>query len=103
MREVSDIAIKSLTRCLPPGNILPNRNVAPALLAHQLELEKSMLERDLKVCLLRAKPSLNNLVHFIDAAKTTLQEKLSHRPEPQEVIKKGILKRINVPPSHPRS
>lgn len=32
------------------GNILPsNSNVAPAIMAQQLELEKSLLERDLKV------------------------------------------------------
>lgn len=36
----------------PSGNILPhNANVAPALVAHQRELEKNMLERDLKVFL----------------------------------------------------
>ncbi|KAG0643418.1 hypothetical protein HOY80DRAFT_432929 [Tuber brumale] len=58
-------------------NILPhNANVAPALISHQRELEKNLLERDLK-------------------------EKLSHRPEPREVIQKGIL-RPDEDPTNPQ-
>ncbi|CUS11783.1 unnamed protein product [Tuber aestivum] len=60
----------------------------PALIAHQRELEKNMLERDLKVLLpLYHRRSLS--LQFAN----NLQEKLSHRPEPQEVIQKGILRR----------
>jgi hypothetical protein len=51
------------------GGVLPeNHNVAPALIAAQRELEKSMLE-------------------------DTLKEKLLHRPKPEEVVEKGILSR----------
>lgn len=53
---------------LEARHILPenSHHVSPALLAHQKELERSMLEDSLK-------------------------GKLAHRPAPEEVIKKGIL------------
>lgn len=54
------------TSMRPIENILPENNVAPALLAAQKELEKSMLE-------------------------DVLKEKLLHRPAPEAVIEKGIL------------
>ena len=50
------------------GNILPDSTAAPALLAHQKDLEKQM----------RA-----------DA----LNEKIAHRPDPGELVKEGILER----------
>lgn len=50
-------------------HILPeNPNLSPALAAHQKELERSMIEDQLK-------------------------GKLEHRPAPEEVIEKGILTR----------
>lgn len=48
------------------GNILSGSSAAPTIQSHQKELERSMLEDSLK-------------------------EKLAHRPQPAEVIEKGIL------------
>jgi len=48
------------------GNILPDSNAAPALQAHQRELEKHM-RRD------------------------SLENKLQNRPKPEDLIKEGIL------------
>ncbi|KAK1624058.1 hypothetical protein BDP81DRAFT_465003 [Colletotrichum phormii] len=48
-------------------NILPASNAAPSLIAHQKELEKHM----------RA---------------DSLNDKISHRPAPEELIKEGVLK-----------
>lgn len=48
------------------GNILPDSNAAPALQGHQKELEKHM----------RA---------------DSLEEKMKHRPKPEDLIKEGIL------------
>lgn len=53
---------------LNTGNILPNSTAAPALVAHQKELEKHM----------RA---------------DSLNEKIAHRPKPEELVKEGILER----------
>lgn len=47
-------------------NILPKSNAAPGLLAHQKELEKHMLE-------------------------DKLNDKISHRPDPETLIKGGVL------------
>jgi hypothetical protein len=48
------------------GNILPASTAAPALQAHQKELER----------------------HF---KADTLNDKIAHRPSPDELIKKGVL------------
>ena len=48
------------------GNILPSTNASPAIVSHQRELEKNM----------RA---------------DSLNEKISHRPKPEDLIKEGIL------------
>jgi hypothetical protein len=48
------------------GNILPDSNAAPALQAHQRELEKHM-RRD------------------------SLENKLQNRPKPEDLIREGIL------------
>lgn len=48
-------------------NILPASNAAPSLIAHQKELEKHM----------RA---------------DSLNDKLSHRPDPEELVREGVLK-----------
>ncbi|CEI65206.1 hypothetical protein FVEN_g12574 [Fusarium venenatum] len=47
-------------------NILPASTAAPGLLAHQKELEKHMLE-------------------------DKLNDKISHRPDPESLIKEGVL------------
>jgi hypothetical protein len=49
-----------------PGNILPDSTAAPALVAHQKELEKHM-------------------------RKDSLNDKLSHRPTAEQLIKEGKL------------
>ncbi|KAF5238589.1 hypothetical protein HYE67_009397 [Fusarium culmorum] len=48
-------------------NILPASNAAPGLQAHQKELEKHMLE-------------------------DKLNDKISHRPDPESLIKEGVLR-----------
>ncbi|KAG5661193.1 hypothetical protein KAF25_002836 [Fusarium avenaceum] len=48
-------------------NILPASTAAPGLLAHQKELEKHMLE-------------------------DKLNDKISHRPDPEALIKEGVLR-----------
>ncbi|QUC23687.1 uncharacterized protein UV8b_07928 [Ustilaginoidea virens] len=47
-------------------NILPASSAAPGLLAHQKELERNMLE-------------------------DKLNDKISHRPTPEELVKGGVL------------
>ncbi|PNY24880.1 Uncharacterized protein TCAP_05152 [Tolypocladium capitatum] len=47
-------------------NILPASSAAPSLLAHQKELERSMLE-------------------------DKLNDKISHRPSPDRLVKEGVL------------
>ncbi|GJN70559.1 RPEL repeat protein [Purpureocillium lilacinum] len=47
-------------------NILPESSAAPGLLAHQRELERSMLE-------------------------DKLNDKISHRPDPEALVKGGVL------------
>jgi hypothetical protein len=54
------------TNILLIGNILPTSNAAPSIQAHARELEKHM----------RA---------------DSLNEKIAHRPNPQELVKEGIL------------
>lgn len=50
-----------------PGHILPDSTAAPAIQAHQIELERHM-------------------------RKDSLNEKIAHRPSPEELIKQGVLK-----------
>jgi RPEL repeat protein len=54
------------------GNILPDTNAAPALQAHQKELEKHM-RRD------------------------SLENKLQKRPKPEDLVREGILEADEVP------
>ncbi|KAM0199971.1 hypothetical protein ACHAPA_001163 [Fusarium lateritium] len=58
-----------LVESLPPKteNILPASTAAPGLQAHQKELEKHMLE-------------------------DKLNDKISHRPDPEALIKEGVLR-----------
>ncbi|KAF9776557.1 hypothetical protein IL306_005244 [Fusarium sp. DS 682] len=55
-----------LTHLPKTENILPASTAAPGLLAHQKELEKHMLE-------------------------DKLNDKISHRPDPEALIKEGVL------------
>ena len=60
------IPVVWLTLALPLGHILPDSNAAPALQAHQVELERSM-------------------------KADSLESALKSRPAPDELVNKGIL------------
>lgn len=66
-KPLSIVTTVRLTTTRLAENILPASNAAPSLIANQKELEMHM----------RA---------------DSLNDKLSHRPDPQELVKEGVLK-----------
>jgi len=89
-------------------NILPNSNVAPALMAAQRDLERSKLSDTLENKL-KQRPDAQTLVNdrileyppagTSTSPKEELERMLAHRPDRDELVGRNILPSSNVAPA----
>ncbi|RGP72762.1 rpel repeat [Fusarium sporotrichioides] len=72
-------------------NILPASNAAPGLLAHQKEVSSPPLGQNIYVAFRSAAADKTSQLekHMLE---DKLNDKISHRPDPESLIKEGVLR-----------